>query len=107
MFLLLQAINLPLMVAGWFICLYPPLAKLLWLWWNQLDPPKGAWLEQYVWLAWRNPVNNLRLVPGVSKPGRPLWYKTWFWKGKQYYYKFGWMPHEGYPACSAGSGRGY
>lgn len=103
LFALIQIVNLPLMVLGWFICLSPPLARVSWLWWNSDDGAVGdTWLKRYIWLAWRNPVANLRHVPGVSKVGRPLFYKTW----RGHYVKLGWMSN-GYPAFSAGSGRGY
>jgi hypothetical protein len=58
--------------------------------------------DAYVYLAWRNPVANLRHVPGVSKVGRPLWY----WSNQKYYAKAGWMS-DGYPCLSFGSGKGY
>jgi hypothetical protein len=106
LFALIQCGNLPLMVIGWFVCLSPALARLTWLWWNSDDPPAGAWGAQYVWLAWRNPVANLRHVPGVSAKGRPLWYWTHTFGSRQFYAKAGWMS-DGYPALSAGAGRGY
>jgi hypothetical protein len=74
----------------------------------------------FYWSAIRNSVNNLRYVWGVSKAGRPLWY--WTKEGmrvrtlnlfghtlttpSQIYAKVGWMS-DGYPAFSAGAGRGY
>lgn len=60
----------------------------------------------YKWSALRNPCNNLRFVPGVSKVGRPLWYRTWMLFGKEFYAKAGWLS-DGYPACSAGAGKGF
>lgn len=103
LFILIQLVNIPLMAAGWFICLSPALAKTLWLWWNDDDPPALLdWRHAYVWLAWRNPVANLRYVKGVSGKGRPLWY----WSNGKHYAKAGWMS-DGYPCLSAGSGRGY
>jgi hypothetical protein len=107
LFALIQLLNLPLMVVGWF--LPPPVAQMLWLWWNDDD---AALIEpmsmgaQYIYLSWRNPVANLRHVPGVSAKGRPLYYRTWLVKGRQLYCKAGWLS-DGYPCCSFGGGRGY
>lgn len=84
--------------------------KWAWIWYNDDDgygPKAGKW-NAFVWLALRNPAANLRLVPGVSAPSRPLWYKTFFVLGKQFYHKIGWesgSPY--YPVFSAGAGRGY
>jgi len=113
LFALIQIINIPLMVMGWFICLSPTLAKASYLWWNSDDGAVGStWLAKYIWLAWRNPVANLRRVSGVSGSGRPLIYRWWtktpdnFKSG--YYVKVGWEvgpPY--YPVLSAGGGRGY
>lgn len=103
-----QLVSLPLMVIGWVLCLDP--GTLPWLWCDSTNP-KGVeamtWWQRYRYLGWRNPVCNLKLVKGVATPGGPLLYRTWYWRGKQFYYKIGYMPHEGYPACSAGAGRGY
>jgi hypothetical protein len=115
LFALIQIVNLPLMVLGWLICLLPSLARFTWLWWNDDDGAVGhTWWQQYVWLAWRNPVANLRRVRGVSAPGRPLFYRWWpdtedpsDIKGG-HYVKIGWevgAPY--YPVMSAGAGRGY
>jgi hypothetical protein len=105
LFFLIQLVNIPLMVLGWLICLLPSLAKASWLWWNSDDGAVGnTWWEQYVWLAWRNPVANLRHVPGVSAKGRPLFIRNWMVQGKEFYFKAGWMS-DGYPALSAGSGK--
>jgi hypothetical protein len=107
LFALIQIVNVPLMVLGWLICLSPSLAKASWLWWNSDDGAVGGtWWARYVWLAWRNPVANLRHVWGVSKVGRPLWYRTWVLNEKQFYFKAGWMS-DGYPAFSAGAGKGF
>jgi hypothetical protein len=106
LFALIQLVNLPLMVAGWFLCLLPTVP---WLWWNDDDYAlirDMTYWRRYVYIAWRNPVANLRHVPGVSKVGRPLYYRTWLVKGRQLYFKAGWMSN-GYPALSAGAGRGY
>jgi hypothetical protein len=84
--------------------------KPFWLWSNDADGvwgpyPHSRWYAFY-WTALRNPVNNLRFVAGVSKVGRPLWYRTWTIRGKLYYAKAGWMS-DGFPAFSAGAGKGF
>lgn len=115
-FAVIQLVNIPLMAMGWLICLSPAFAGKLWLWWNDDDGtgPKEGWWDEYVWLAWRNPVANLRHVPGVSGPGRPLLYHWWIKPGliidpkEGHYIKIGWEsgpPY--YPVFSLGSGRGY
>lgn len=103
LFILIQLVNLPLMVLGWFMP--PPVALMLWLWWNDDDDAllEGMSMgQQYIYLSWRNPVANLRHVPGVSAKGRPLWY----WSNGKHYAKAGWMS-DGYPCLSAGSGKGF
>jgi hypothetical protein len=111
-FALTQLVNVPLALIGLVVCLSPTVAMASWLWWNDDDGsgPGTTWWSKYYWLAIRNPVDNLKHVERpfvVATPGGPLAYKTWTWFGKQWYYKIGYMPHEGYPACSAGAGRGY
>lgn len=144
LFLLIQLASLILTVAGMPICLglsffvkanwagptyFPAWA---WLWDNEEDgvcppwylmafPNRPLWLNVFIWTGLRNSVANLKHVPGVSKAGRPLFYRTWttqaneyhgpFWGSwpkapKQWYIKAGWMSN-GYPCLSAGSGRGY
>lgn len=85
----------------------------MWLWDNEIDgidDPTNAvnptWWDVVYWSGLRNSVNNFRFVPGVSKVGRPLFYRTWTIRGKEFYFKAGWMSN-GYPALSAGAGRGY
>jgi len=102
LFIAIQLVNAPLAIAGLIVCVSPRLAKLSWLWWNSIDPPKGSYLEQYYWLAIRNPVSNLRLVPGISGAGRPLWY----WSNGKFYAKAGWTSNT-YPVLSAGKGKGF
>ena len=86
--------------------------RWMWLWDNEEDGVASYWRPRptsrdvFVWSALRNPVANLRHVPGVSGFGRPLFYRTWTMFGKEFYFKFGWMS-DGFPACSAGAGRGY
>lgn len=127
-YLYIQLRQLPLIVAGWFLVAIMALLerqtydivqnrvhwadKWMWLWDNAIDGidgPDGPPTVRHIWYwsAWRNPVNNYRFVKGVARPGWPLFYRTWKMFGKQFYVKYGWMPHEGYPACSCGSGRGY
>jgi len=103
LFVLIQLVNLPLLLLGLVICLWPNLAHALWLWWNDDDPPwNKPWAQQYYWLALRNPVSNLRHVPGISGAGRPLWY----WSNGSWYAKAGWTSNT-YPVLSLGSGKGY
>jgi hypothetical protein len=111
-FALIQVVNLPLLVAGWFICLSPKFARTTWLWWNSDDPPSGTWWQQYYWLALRNPVANLRHVPGISGPNRPLIYHWWTRDWEDFstgvYVKVGWESGPPfYPVMSGGAGRGY
>jgi hypothetical protein len=111
LFVLIQLISLVLTIIG-----IPVIAVCLdhrwtipWIWRNDDDPPGSplaAGHNAFVWLALRNPVANLRHVKEVSAVGRPLFYRTWTDFGKQWYVKLGWMSN-GYPACSAGAGRGY
>jgi hypothetical protein len=82
-----------------------------WLWGNEEDGIVGPGMglnrwNSYYWSALRNPCNNLRFVRGVSGIGRPLLYRTWTMFGKQFYLKWGWMS-DGYPAFSAGAGKGF
>lgn len=92
--------------------------KWAWLWDNEEDGVCPHWYilahptwtisrVAFYWTALRNPCNNLRFVRGVSRPGWPLWYKTWTMLGRQFYAKAGWEAKTGYPSLSAGSGRGY
>lgn len=113
-FALIQIVNLALMIPGWFICLSPALAKTSWLWWNSDDGAVGAtYWARYRWLAWRNPVANLRRVSGVSALGRPLLYHWWTSTPGDlksgHYIKVGWEvgpPY--YPVFQPfGAGRGY
>lgn len=81
--------------------------RAFWLWDNDEDgvcpiffAPPSRW-EVFVWSALRNPVNNFRFVPGVSKIGRPLFRKTWGAKPGGFYYQAGWNA-SGYPVLSGG-----
>jgi hypothetical protein len=69
---------------------YPP-------WYHRVNPSWSYSRTIFVWTALRNPVNNLRYVPGVSKVGRPLWRKEF---GK-WYAQAGWNG-AGNPVFSAG-----
>ena len=127
LFVLIQAANLPLAIIGIPVCAilaYCGFAhydegkwhwpKWAWLWDNEEDGVAPDWYAsfhqewhsatvEFVWTAFRNPVNNLRYIPGVSKAGRPLWY----WSNGKYYAKAGWVPVNGWPVLSAGAGRGF
>lgn len=106
-FWLIQFVSWHLMVLGWLVCLWPRLARASQIFWNDDDPPVGrSWWGAYVWLAWRNPVDNLKHARWTQRAGGPLAYKTWLWRGRQFYYKVGWMS-DGYAAMSIGGGRGY
>jgi hypothetical protein len=75
--------------------------KWAWIWDNDENgicphPIFNAWYAFY-WAGLRNPVANLRLVPGVSKIGRPLW--RWIKGG--WYAQAGW-DDRGFPVFSAG-----
>jgi hypothetical protein len=84
----------------------------MWIFDNEEDGLAAAWylerhsnrplaLNIFIWTALRNFANNLRYVKGVSEVGRPLW----LWTNGKYYAKAGWLS-DGYPAISAGSGKG-
>lgn len=110
-FWLIQFVNAQLLPVGAVVCLWPTLAHLSWVFWNDDDGAVGStWWQRYVWLAWRNPVDNWKHVKWTQAPYN-LSYKTWFWKLpvlglKQFYYKVGWMSNT-YAAMSLGTGRGY
>lgn len=102
-----------------------------WLWDNKEDgvhpgwyasqfPNWSSWHIAFEWTARRNTVNNLRYVWGISGVGRPLFYWEKDLKARSYkvfgrtftapseiYVKAGWLPNNGFPACSAGAGRGF
>jgi hypothetical protein len=84
-----------------------------WLWDNQEDGTLPYWYAlmykwysvphaMFMWTALRNPVNNLRFVRGVSGVGRPLWRKTFVFRGKHLYVQAGWN-NSGYPVLSGGA----
>lgn len=107
LFILLQIVNIPLMVLGWFICLLP-YDLVPWLWGNDVDfqlLKTMTYWQRYVYIAWRNPVNNLRFVRGVSRVGRPLWRYEWgvdnVFMFPGYYAQAGWN-NSGFPVLSAG-----
>jgi len=132
LFLLIQSISLVLTLIGIPVCAvlaygsfakYDSVSRLwhwprwAWIWDNFEDGTAPRWYEvvhpdwsierlEFHWTALRNPCNNLRFCPGVSKVGRPLWYRTWMMFGKQFYAKAGWE-RSGYPSLSAGGGRGF
>lgn len=112
LFIAIQVIALILAVLGIPICAtlaasgVIPWPRWAWLWNNQVDGiygpgnPHTRW-QAFLWTALRNPVNNLRFVPGVSKAGRPLWRKTWGARPGGWYAQAGWE-NSGYPVLSAG-----
>lgn len=131
LFVLIQLVSLLLQVLGLPVCLYfaaygswrksnvQPLhfPAWAWIWDNEEDGvlPQAYLREKlpwsitracFYWTTLRNPVANLKHVPGVSRVGRPLVYNTWIVFGKQFYVKAGWMGN-GFPALSFGAGRGY
>lgn len=82
----------------------------MWIWDNEEDGIEGflpfsKW-DEFDWSELRNPVANLRHVRGVSGVGRPMFYRTWVSFNKQFYVKAGWMS-DGFPALSAGAGKGF
>jgi hypothetical protein len=87
--------------------------KWAWLWSNDEDGVYPTWYAKlnpawskartiFTWSALRNPVNNLRYVPGVSKKGRPLWRYTAVIGGKHLYCQCGWNG-AGQPVLSGGA----
>lgn len=102
LFIAIQAINAALFLPGVLICLWPALAHDLWIFWNKDDEKKidaMSWWDAYTYLAWRNPVSNLRHLPGVSKPGRPLQLQQRTKNGVQQHRMVGWLGSTGYPVC--------
>jgi hypothetical protein len=80
--------------------------SLVFLWGNLEDGIVGPGMalnrwNAFYWSAYRNPCNNLRYLPGVSKVGRPLWRKTWGAKPGGWYVQAGWN-HSGFPVLSPG-----
>jgi hypothetical protein len=117
LFILIQLVSLVLQIIGIpviGICLIASW-RVPWIWWNDDDgagPDSHSKWEAFVWLALRNPVDNLKRVPGVAGPGRPLLYHWWTSTPQDpksgHYVKAGWESGEPYfPVCSAGAGRGY
>jgi hypothetical protein len=119
LFIVIQLVNLALMPFGWILfgpllATAPQFARGFPLWGNADDGAVGtSWIARYLWLAWRNPVANLRRVPGVAGAGRPLVYHWWTSTPADlksgHYIKVGWEsgpPY--YPVCQPfGAGRGY
>lgn len=70
-------------------------------WYAKINPTWSVGRTVFVWTALRNPVNNLRFVPGVSKKGRPFWRKTWGSKPGGWYVQAGWNG-SGWPVISVG-----
>ncbi len=121
-YIAIQLVSLPLMIVGVPLCaigvvfmrysLYQDryyFPGWLWLWDNDEDGVLPRWYQcvhasrgrrfnAFIWTAFRNPVNNLRFVPGVSVPGGP--YRVYTYKG--FYVHFGYCPTEGWPVLSCG-----
>jgi hypothetical protein len=92
-----QRADMPPVIWGW--------PSAFWLWSNDEDGvwgpyPHSRWYAFY-WTALRNPCNNLRYVPGISKVGRPLWRWTWRLAGRPQYFQMGWNG-SGFPVLSGG-----
>lgn len=127
LFIAIQLISLVLTVIGIPVCAFLAyeldyaydensdryhFPRWAWIWDNQEDGVAAAWYLKahpewtfphtvFMWSALRNPCNNLRYVPGVSKIGRPLWRKTWGAKPGGWYVQAGWNA-SGHPVLSAG-----
>ena len=125
LFILIQLVSLVLAIIGIPVCAalaYLQCAKprdgkwhwprWAWIWDNDQEGTMPDWYgvvhphwslerREFHWTALRNPCNNLRYVPGVSKVGRPLWRATWTLWGRRYYAQAGWNG-AGYPVLSAG-----
>ena len=102
LFALIQLVNAALFLPGVVICLSPALAHDTWIFWNKDDEKKidaMSWWDAYTYLAWKNPVSNLRHIPGVSKPGRPLWLQQKTVAGQPFHRMVGWLGSTGYPVC--------
>ena len=117
LFILIQLASLVLTLVGiplcallavleeWEIAHGKPQWVGFWLWSNERDGicgpfPLTRW-NAFYWSALRNPCNNLRFVPGVSKVGRPIYRKTWGPKPGGWYFQAGWNP-SGFPVFSGG-----
>lgn len=134
LFILIQVVSLVLLVFGVLVVAFlvivglghvtsvdPPRMHFpawAWIWDNEEDGitgparPISRWSIFY-WSALRNSCNNLRFVQRllwlpikVSAVGRPLFLKQWMIRGKEFYFKAGWLT-DGYPVLSWGSGRGW
>lgn len=122
LFMLIQCVSLVLSIIGIPLCAYLALTTSLvryapiqhwprwaWLWDNDEDgvlPPwyvavKRGWPRAriaFYWTALRNPCNNLRYIPGVSRCGRPLL----LYMHRKWYFQAGWNAL-GHPVLSGGT----
>jgi hypothetical protein len=57
----------------------------------------------FIWTAFRNYANNWRFVPGVSKVGRPIFTRSFTFRGKLMHFDAGWL-NDGYPTLNVGYG---
>ena len=126
LFIAIQALSLVLFIIGIPICAvlaYGDFSKQdftnglyhwpkwAWLFDNQEDGTCPLWYQaqtrgkfvdtEFRWTAFRNSVNNLRYVPGISGVGRPYWRKTWGAVPGGFYAHAGWNA-SGFPVLSAG-----
>ena len=128
LYVLIQLVSLVLTIVGLPICAvlaygrfwtydlsrdayrYP---RWAWIWDNEEDGTLPYWYVlahpywsqarlMFHWSALRNPCNNLRYVPGVSKVGRPAYRKTFTVAGHHLYVQAGWNLR-GYPELSGGN----
>lgn len=87
--------------------------KWMYVWDNDQDgivEPGQArtWPNVFQWSAIRNSTHNFSNLAWVvrEKATMPLWYKTWFWFGRQFYWKAGKLA-SGYLCLSFGGGKGF
>lgn len=115
LFWLIQVVSANLFIPGLIVSIVAPWHlvdgkghwnwRVAWVFDNQEDgifgPGPQTRGQAIKWAGWRNFVNNLRYVHGVSKKGRPLWRKTWGPKPGGLYFQSGWNS-SGYPVLSGG-----
>ena len=127
LFALIQTVSAVMWVPGWFVVGGLAIARAwhkgtdgkyhwpawAWIFDDEEDGVLPAWywerhltwpmpLIAWVWCAFRNSVNNLRYVPGVSKVGRPFYKRLFTAFGKPLYVQAGWN-QSGFPVVSAGT----
>jgi hypothetical protein len=88
--------------------------RWMWMWDNREDGLSPEWYLKahpkrslrwnfFIWTAFRNYANNFRFVPGVSKVGRPLFTRSFTFRGKLMHFDAGWL-NDGYPTLNVGYG---